>query len=170
MATKEDPHRAHAAAQYEQPLLEGLRQGTLAGAIGPRLRLLHNLLSARVDEAIQPIGFRSGTFWVMALIEANPGCSQSDIAREVAMDKANLVALLGELEKRGLALRTRSTSDRRRNSLSLTDEGVKVMRDLQARIAAAGKPMRDAFSTEEYTILRSFILRAYLALQRNAPE
>jgi len=126
-------------------------------------------LSARVDEAIQPIGLRSGAFWVMALIDANPGCSQAEIAREVAMDKANLVALIGQLEKRGLATRTRSSGDRRRNSLMLTDEGKVVMRDLSAIIADAGKPMRDALSREEFSTLRSLVLRAYLALLRNPP-
>jgi len=165
----QEPHLVNAATQYDQPLTEGLKQGLLAGAIGPRLRLLNNLLSARVDEAIQPIGLRSGAFWVMALIDANPGCSQTDIAREVAMDKANLVALIGQLEKRGLATRTRSSGDRRRNTLALTDEGKVVMRQLSGIIAAAGKPMRDALSAEEFAILRSLVLRAYLSLQRNPP-
>jgi len=163
----QEPHLAQAAAQYDQPLIEGLKQGLLAGAIGPRLRLLHNLLSARVDEAIEPIGLRSGTFWVMALIDANPGCSQAEIAREVAMDKANLVALIGQLEKRGLATRERSSGDRRRNILSLTAEGKVVMEDLAGIIRDAGKPMRDALSAEEFATLRSLVLRAYVSLQRN---
>jgi DNA-binding MarR family transcriptional regulator len=166
----EDPYATYAAGQYDQPLVEGLKQGLLANALGPRLRLLHNLLTARVDEETGPIGLRSGTYWVMALIDANPGCSQADIARGVATDKANLVALLGELEKRGLAVRVRSSSDRRRNALSLTEEGKAVMREMGAAIARAGKPMRDAFTPEEFAILRSFVLRAYVALQSHDPN
>jgi len=165
-----EPHLALAATHYDQPLTEGLKQGLLAGAIGPRLRLLHNLLSARVDEAIEPIGLRSGAFWVMALIDANPGCSQAEIAREVAMDKANLVALIGQLEKRGLAVRARSSGDRRRNSLSLTEEGKIVMLELAGIIRDAGKPMRDALTPEEFAILRSLVLRAYIALLRHDPK
>ena len=166
----ENPYAAYAAGQYNQPLVEGLKQGLLAGTLGPRLRLLHNLLTARVDEATGPIGLRSGTYWVMALIDANPGCSQQDIARGVAMDKANLVAVIGELEKRGLATRVRSSTDRRRNVLSLTDEGRKVMNEMGAAIASAGKPMRDAFTPEEFAILRSLVLRAYVALQSHDPN
>ncbi len=66
---------------------------------------------------------RPAEFAVLALIAARPGRTQSDIAGELGIKRANFVALMNRLEKRALAERRRSDSDRRSHSLHLTAEG-----------------------------------------------
>ena len=59
----------------------------------------------------------------LGIIEANPGISQSELSREVGLDKSVTVTIVDELEKFGWAVRERSKEDRRRHELFITDEG-----------------------------------------------
>ncbi len=112
--------------------LEAVDLGVLSSSLGPVVRLLRNHLASRIMLAFEPDGLRPGSFSTMALIAANPGCSQSDIARETGVDKSVVVALADLLEARGLAERTRSTRDRRRNALTLTEAGHQLLAEMHA--------------------------------------
>jgi len=140
--------------------------GHFADRVGPAVRLLRNELTARVTQAQAPFGLHSGALSTMVLIHANPGCSQSDLAGEMAIDKSVLVAIVDDLEKRGLAKRTRSEVDRRRNSLTLSPEGERVMTEMIAAASAVEQPIRDAMSAREYDQLIRLIRRSYEALLR----
>lgn len=50
-------------------------------------------------------------------------CSQRDLASAMDIDPSDLVTVLGALEEAGLLSREPDPSDRRRNLLSVTDEG-----------------------------------------------
>lgn len=141
-----------------------LSPGMTAGYVGPKLRLLWNLLSARMMDALEPYGLRLGAFSTMALISANPGCSQIQLARAVGLDKSALVPILDELEARGLAGRTRSLQDRRRHALFLTPQGEALMERMLGPVRQAGQPIRDALSSEEHEQLIVLLERAYAAL------
>lgn len=62
-------------------------------------------------------------FSCLTAIRDNPGRRQSDIAEALGIRRPNFVSLLDGLERRRLALRTRSGTDRRTNSLRLTPAG-----------------------------------------------
>ena len=66
----------------------------------------------------------------MVLISANPSYSQVELSRIGNLDKSAILMIVDELERRGLALRGRSSSDRRRNSLFLTAEDEKLMKEM----------------------------------------
>jgi DNA-binding MarR family transcriptional regulator len=143
---------------------EALRPGLLGGFLGPQLRLLWNLMSARMVAQLAPFGLRSGAYSTMALISANPGCSQNQLARALGLDKSALVALLDELEARGLATRVRPAHDRRRHALTLTRQGEALLREMQQPVAEAGRPIRESLSPQETRQLLSLLERAYAAL------
>src|SRR4051794_19639336 len=86
---------------------EALNPGLLADFLGPKVRILWNLLDARMVEAPSPFGLRTGTFSALALISANPGCSQNQLAGGLGMDKSAVVAIIDELESRDLVRRVR---------------------------------------------------------------
>jgi DNA-binding MarR family transcriptional regulator len=138
--------------------------GLLNKAVGTGTRLLHNELVVRIVEAYAPFGLRSGALSTMVLISANPGCSQSELAREVAMDDSAMVAIIDQLERRGLAVRSRSTADRRRNTLSLTPEGEALMHEMTGRAMDVESPIHDALSPDEQVMLVTLLRRAYSAI------
>src|SRR3569833_939891 len=79
--------------------------------LGPRERMLWNLLSARMLEALEPFGLKTGAFSTLALIAANPGCSQTALARALGMDKSAVVPLIDAQAQRGLARRVRAREE-----------------------------------------------------------
>lgn len=148
----------------DEPATRGLEWGLFGERIGPVVRLLRNELTTRILGAQTPFGLHSGALSAMVLIDANPGCSQSDLARELALDKSILVAIVDDLEKRGLARRARSTTDRRRNSLVLTDDGRRMMIAMFDCANEVERPIRDAMSAAEIATLIHLLRRAYAAL------
>src|SRR5262245_27806366 len=66
---------------------------------------------------------RISHYSVLAIIEANPGLAQSEVAEAVGIEPARLVRVLDELEQRGWIQRMRSATDRRSHALFLTPRG-----------------------------------------------
>ncbi len=143
---------------------EALNPGALGGFLGPKVRLLWNLLNARMLAAIEPFGLHSGAYSTLALISANPGCSQTALARALGMDKSAVVPIIDQLESRGLAIRVRSPEDRRRHALKLTAEGEGIRARMRDPVASAGLPIRKALAAGEMDQLLSLLDRANLAL------
>jgi DNA-binding MarR family transcriptional regulator len=167
MAEQADPIDTPEASGAEPSLKPGL----MANRLSFRVRGLLTLLGDRVVKAFAPYGLRSGSFTTMALIAANPGCSQIDLARVGGLDRSSLVGIVDDLEKRGYAIRARSMVDRRRSSLFLTPEGEKVMNEMFVVAMATEKSIRDAFTAEEMAQFFDLLERAYTIIAReDRPE
>jgi DNA-binding MarR family transcriptional regulator len=108
-----------------------LKPGMLPGLLGYRLRLAQQALfrdfAATVDR-LSP-----GRVGILLLIEANPGVTQSLLARAVSLDRSTMVGVLDVLEGRGLLERRRG-EDRRTNGLWLTATGEDLVGKLKRRI------------------------------------
>lgn len=148
---------------------DGMRLGQLGERVGPAVRLLRNELTSRIAQAYARFGLHSGASSAMALIEANPGCAQADLARELALDKSVVVVIVADLEGKGFVTRTRSPTDRRRNSLALTEEGRRVVTAMFTAAAAVEQPIEAALSAEERATLIRLVRRAHAALVEPAP-
>jgi DNA-binding MarR family transcriptional regulator len=133
--------------------------GVLAGRLAYYVRRINHQIGSRVSARFQSYGLKPGAFTTMALISANPGCSQVDIARVSDLDKTALVAIVDELETRGLAIRGRSVSDRRRNTLTLSPEGQRLVDEMFALANEVEDPFRDELTAAERTILFSLLER-----------
>lgn len=70
---------------------------------------------------------RPAEFSVLALIARTPGQKQTEIAGQLGIKRANFVALMDGLERRGLAERRKAATDKRSHSLHLTAEGVRFV-------------------------------------------
>ena len=137
-----------------------LQLGLHGQRMGFRIRRLHHLLSQRVERAFTPYGLRAGSLTTMVLISANPGYSQVELSRIGNLDKSAIVTIVDELEKRGLAIRGRSASDRRRNSLFLTAQGEKLLEEMHQLAMTTEQPLRDGLSAEEFDQLFELLEKA----------
>ena len=144
---------------------KALDWGILAGSVGPRARLLRNALTARSIAASAPHGLPTGSLTVLALIAANPGSSQSALARSAGLNKSALVGIVDQLEAKGLAARDRSTSDRRRNQISVTPAGEAAMQALFVAVTTEEGPVRDALGSADLEVLLALLDRAIAALE-----
>lgn len=141
-----------------------LALGQLDHFVGPRVRVLWNLLSASMAKALAPFGLRPGAFSALALIEANPGCSQNQLAQALGMDKSAVTTVVRDLERRGLAVRVRGRDDRRFRALKLTAKGNALLQRMVKPASGPGQPIRDALSAREMKQLISLLDRAGRAL------
>lgn len=142
-----------------------LAWGLLEGSVGPRARLLRNMLTARSIAVSAPHGLPTGTLTVLALIAANPGSSQSALAARAGLSNSALVGIVDQLERRGLAGRDRSTSDRRRNRVTVTPEGERAMQELFAAVTVEEAPIREALGDRDMAALLALLDRAIAALE-----
>jgi DNA-binding MarR family transcriptional regulator len=138
--------------------------GLLALTVGPRVRLLRNALAARSIAALEDFGLPTGSLTVLSLIAANPGSSQTLLARAAGLNKSALVGIVDELEQRGLAARGRSASDRRRNQLTVTAAGEAAMATMFDRVRKGEEAIRDALGSAEHRKLLDLLDRANAAL------
>ena len=100
----------------------------VASHLGYLMRRASAAMMARLGNALAPLGLRPVEATILLLIAANPGCSQSDIGRQLGIKRANMVPLMAGLSAKRLI--DKSMGDGRTYALSLTEAGE------QARIAA----------------------------------
>jgi DNA-binding MarR family transcriptional regulator len=132
-----------------------LNLGGLGDQLGFHLRLasaaMHrDFLAVLADQDVTPK--QVSLLW---LIETNPGVSQISIAQALDMDRATTMAIIDRLEARGLALRQRSTIDRRRQELYLTDQGQIFLARAKALSHEHDRKFTERLTPEEKTALRS---------------
>jgi DNA-binding MarR family transcriptional regulator len=92
-------------------------------------------------------------------LEADRPVPMSEVARWLACDASNVTGIVDRLEARGLVERRTVPHDRRVKALALTDKGVAVQRELEARMAEA-PPELVALSRAEQLALRDILRSA----------
>ena len=141
-----------------------LAWGDLSSSVGPRARLLRNLLRMRASSVTESYALPAGSLTILSLVSANEGCSQSALAERSGLFTTNLVTIVNDLEDRGLVQRVRSKEDRRYKTVTLTAEGRQLMDTLRAEIAAIENSISAAFDDREMAQFIGFLDRAIAAL------
>ena len=143
-----------------------LSWGVLSSAVGPRTRLLRNLLRMRAAMVTDPHDLPAGSLTVLSIVSANEGCCQSALADRSGMFTTNVVNIVNELEDRALVRRVRSKQDRRFKTVVLTQEGCDLMETLQNQIAAIEDSIAREFDDGEMVRFIEFLDRAIGALTK----
>jgi DNA-binding MarR family transcriptional regulator len=123
-----------------------LRPGLLPGLLGYRLRLAQQAVFR--DFAASVSDLPPGRVGILLIIDANPGVTQSRLARAVGLDRSTLVGVLHGLEARGLVERRRG-EDRRTNGLHLARAGRTLIEGLKRRIRAHERRVAAALTPDE---------------------
>lgn len=95
----------------------------MGSIIGYKLRRAQLMVFQDFIQSFARMQLRPAEFSVLALIGRTPGQKQTEIAEQLGIKRANFVALMDGLERRGLAERRKATGDKRSHSLHLTAEG-----------------------------------------------
>jgi DNA-binding MarR family transcriptional regulator len=121
-----------AAPRRRRQERDALSLGDLGGHVGYFVRRLQMWIFQDFIRTLASVDIRPAQYSVLALVEANPGRSQADIGETLGIERARLVHLLDELERRGLICRVPSTRDRRSYTLFLTDGGATTFAGVKA--------------------------------------
>ena len=138
--------------------------GVLDDVLVFRLRTIRNALAERFRAGDWRDGMRAGDFTTLALIVANPGISQIDLARAAGFDQATLVRIIDDLERRGWACRTKDPADRRRHRLEPTADSAGALAMLHERARENERVAREALSAAELATLLGSLDRIAAAL------
>lgn len=125
---------------------KALRPGVLPRLIGYRLRLAQQAVFTDFADSVR--GLSPGRLGILLLIDANPGLTQSRLAEAVRRDRSTMVAVLDELEARGLIARRRG-EDRRTNGLWLTRSGRTFLTAAMRRVYAHERRLSARLSAKE---------------------
>jgi DNA-binding MarR family transcriptional regulator len=113
----------------------------------------------RFGERVAEIGLTPPDAGLLGKIAARPGVSQQALAEHLGVMPSRMVALVDELEGKGIIERRRSTEDRRNYELHLTEKGRRVLGEI-ARIGAEHEEsFCAALSKEERMQLSDFCRR-----------
>lgn len=101
----------------------GVRPGWLGADVQFLTRSLRFLLRPQGAALRAAFHLEAGDIGVMAMVGANPGLSQNDLAASLVLKKSAVTRVVQRLESRGFLTRSPSPRDRRAKSLILTPEG-----------------------------------------------
>ena len=97
--------------------------GMLPDLLGYHLRRAQSAVFQDFAASIDGANVTPGQFGVLALIEANSGLSQTQLAEILGIDRSTLVAVIDKLERQGLVERAARPNDRRSHALKLSRQG-----------------------------------------------
>ena len=116
------------------PPVEAVDYDILPELVGYHLRraqgvVFDDFLRTMATQRIAP-----GQFGVLVLIAANPGLSQSALARAVGVERSTMVEVIDRLQARGLVERRPSAADRRSYALGLSAAGRRLLTRLKPMV------------------------------------
>lgn len=162
--TKQKPRREQGGAGRSpagDAAARPIDTGVLPELLGYNLRRAQIALWRDFTYTVGNGEVRPGVFSLLMLAELNPGIAQVDLANQLDIDKATIVALVDRLEQRGWVRRRRSTVDRRRQGVHLTEEGRRWLKDLRRDMFEHEKRFTRLFSAAELRQLISLLRRIH---------
>ena len=111
-----------------------VHQATLsAELVAEALRPILLRLARELRSETEQLGVTARQVTLLWLVKRSPGLSLAELAAEEGITPPALSAHVDRLEAAGLIERLRSTDDRRRVGLRLTDKGERLLRRVRAR-------------------------------------
>jgi DNA-binding MarR family transcriptional regulator len=121
---------------------------------------LARLMRIRTQSALAPLGLRPRHLVALTVLRDHGSPTQQTLAAALHTDRTNLIGLLNELERDGLSLRRRSSEDRRRHIVELTDEGSERLVEAESALAAVEDDVLSALDTDQRETLFSLLQQA----------
>jgi DNA-binding MarR family transcriptional regulator len=124
---------------------------------------------ARGEQALQELGIDGRDYTTLAVLATDQPDSQQELARLMGKAPPLIVAVVDELEARGLVARRRSERDRRRTVVELTDAGREMLARADAIADRLTAELFGALSADERDALHATLRRAMAVEETAAP-
>jgi DNA-binding MarR family transcriptional regulator len=130
-----------------------------AGGVAFLLAQLGAHAASAFADRLRPLGLRPPDAGVLRLLADSPGESQRALADALGMHAPRLVALIDDLEARGLLERRRDPRDRRNYAISLTEAGGEMWRKVSTVARQHERALTAALEEKESAQLASLLRR-----------
>lgn len=124
---------------------------------GYLLARLGQASEARFHAALEPENLHPRLFGVMNILEARPGITQQRLAESTAIDASSMVAVIDELEAKGLAERRPHPEDRRARAVYPTPTAAVTLKRLRKRAGELQQELLSGLSAEEASTLHGLL-------------
>jgi DNA-binding MarR family transcriptional regulator len=131
--------------------------GELGAFPGYLLARLGEASRRRFQKALEPEGIHPRHFGVMTMLAAQPGMSQQQLHEKTGIDPSSMVAVIDELEARGLAERRPDPTDRRARQVFLTEQGEATLGRIRGLAAGLQRDFFGALTEEERHTLHALL-------------
>jgi len=135
------------------------RELSMGSGLGYFLATARNVLAARMDRAVEPLGLTSSQIGVVLLLWYGHARTPFEMSRALSYDTGSMTRMLDRLEKKGFVRRQRSDVDRRVVELALTAQGEEAARQLPALIDAVLSEQLRGFSADDVATLVRLLQR-----------
>jgi DNA-binding MarR family transcriptional regulator len=110
-----------------------------------------------VTEALAALGLRRHHYSLLATLDEVGPASQADLSRRTAIDRSDMVATVNELAEGGYIERTPDPTDRRRNVVTLTRSGYRLLARIDDLLAAAQSQLLAPLSPADRATLTALL-------------
>lgn len=133
---------------------------TYAGAgTGQLVGRLARATGARMRRDLEGAGISRREFAVLDRLAITGPVPQQRLGQDLHIHSSNLVAVLDELEARGLVRRPRDPDDRRRYRLELSEDGEAALKSARSAAALIERAMLEPLDASERRKLKSLLER-----------
>ncbi|HEY2643609.1 MAG TPA: MarR family transcriptional regulator [Galbitalea sp.] len=114
---------------------------------------------AAYEQEIGLCGLSVNGFLVLVVLDDEGPDTQTSLAERLSIDRSAMVAVVDELESKGLVERRRSTGDRRTVPLHVTEQGTRVAAEARAATDASNNRIFAGFSQADQTTFYDLLVR-----------
>lgn len=119
-----------------------------------------NALSiAAGNAALSPLGLRVRSYSVLALAAGETRPSQREVSDHLRLDPSQVVALVDDLQRRGLVTREPDARDRRANVVVITAAGRALLDEARPAVLAAERELHSGLDDAERLQLTTLLRR-----------
>jgi DNA-binding MarR family transcriptional regulator len=138
---------------------ERVSLGILPELVGYHLRRAQIAVFQDFAREMASFGVTPGQFGVLQVVAANPGLSQSELAKAIGVDRSTVVAVIDRLEEQDLVVRAPSPTDRRSHALQLSETGRRLVEELVPRVRRHEERIAASLSPRERSRLIELLRR-----------
>ncbi|MFI2203279.1 MarR family winged helix-turn-helix transcriptional regulator [Streptomyces sp. NPDC020192] len=114
---------------------------------------------ALVADALAAEGLKMWHHVVLSAVRDLAPVAQADLGRSVGLDPKDLVGVLNDLQSAGHVVRAPDPRDRRKNAVSLTDEGARLLLRCEKAARAANDELLAPLSAAERDQFMGLLIR-----------
>ncbi|WP_408590671.1 MarR family winged helix-turn-helix transcriptional regulator [Novosphingobium sp.] len=135
--------------------------GEIRSIVGFHIRLAHGAVYRHFTETFTDIELTQKQVSVLWLIDDHPDIAQTDLAQRMRMDRATTMAIVNRLQERGYLVRGASLTDRRKQTLNLTDGGHAALARAKDAIGEHERWLKSRFTDQEIETLIEMLTRIH---------
>lgn len=135
--------------------------GEIKDILGFHIRLAYGTVYRHFMETFADLDLTQKQVSVLWLVDDHPDIAQTDLAQLLRMDRATTMAIINRLEARKFLARGQSLADKRKQTLNLLPDGLKMLAVAKDAIREHEAWLKSRFTDKEVEKLIEMLARIH---------